>query len=94
MSLKIEDETVYVIYYEGKPYQESGCKLVYTATSGANGVITREAKHKAEHRYDLMTKLLPDRRYWYELDRDVRTKMIEEVKSEFSIVEYGPKNSR
>lgn len=43
MSLQIKNETVYVIYRNGQPYQSKGRKLVYTTKGAANGVITQDA---------------------------------------------------
>jgi hypothetical protein len=94
MSLKIENETVYVIYKNGIPYDGDGRKLVYTSISAANGVITKEAKREAERNYDWMSPKFPGRPYWYELDSEYRNRTIEEEKNEFIIVEYGPKETK
>jgi hypothetical protein len=90
MSLKIENETVYVIYKNGVPYEGDGRKLVYTSTSAANGVITKEAKREAEHGWLVKRDYLNDAD-WYELSRKSREILIDKVKDEFTIVEYGPK---
>ncbi|WP_339193835.1 hypothetical protein MKY95_18915 [Paenibacillus sp. FSL P4-0176] len=82
MSLQIKDETVYVIYRNGSPYEARGRKLVYTSRGAANGVVTKEAYDEARLSYD---------RDWYELSNSKRESMTEKVKKEFNIVEYGPK---
>jgi hypothetical protein len=92
LNLQIKNETVYVIYHDGKPYGGSGRKLVYTSKSAANGVISREAKSEAEHRYHLARSYSTDCD-WYELDLSVREDLINEMKKEFNIVEYEPKNT-
>jgi hypothetical protein len=90
MSLKIVDETVYVIYKNGVPYEGDGRKLVYTSTGAANGVITKEAKRDAERNYTTTRNYLTDID-WYELGWNSREYLIDRVKEEFTIVEYGPK---
>lgn len=82
MSLQIKDETVYVIYQNGQPYQARGRKLVYTSKGAANGVITKEAYDEARLSYN---------GDWYDLSNSKRETMTEAVKKEFDIVEYGPK---
>ncbi|QSF43402.1 hypothetical protein [Paenibacillus tianjinensis] len=77
MSLKIENETVYVIYKNGVPYDGESRKLVYTSMSAASSVITTEAKREAERNYDWMEAKFPGRPYWYELDREYRDRMID-----------------
>nr|WP_145401671.1 hypothetical protein [Paenibacillus xylanexedens] len=82
MSLQIKNETVYVIYRNGQPYQSRGRKLVYTSKCAANGVVTKETYDEARLSY---------KGDWYELSNSKRESMTEAVKKEFNIVEYGPK---
>ncbi|MNX90399.1 hypothetical protein D3C86_1224450 [compost metagenome] len=82
MSLQIKNETVYVIYRNGEPYQSRGRKLVYTTKGAANGVITQEAHDEARLSFNGS---------WYDLNNNERDSMIEAAKTEFDIVEYGPK---
>lgn len=82
MGLEIKDETVYVIYRNGTPYNTTGRKIVYTFKGAAKGVITNEAKDIAQMDY------AGD---WYELSRSKREKLIENVTEEFEIIEYVPK---
>ena len=82
MSLQVKNETVYVIYYRGEPYNTTGRKIVYTSTGAAKGVITNESKNIAESDYE---------GYWYELSRESRDKLIQVASNEFEIVEYVPK---
>lgn len=90
--LKIENETVYVIYRNGEPYQTSGRKLVYTTLGAANGIITTDAKRMAESRYLEKRRdggyVLPD---WYKVPRDKRKILIDDVRKEFVVIPYGPK---
>lgn len=82
-SLQIKDETVYVIYRNGQPYQGYGRKLVYTTKRAANGVITFESYDEARFNYKGSD--------WWELGQDQWNEIIEKVKSEFEVVEYTPK---
>lgn len=93
MSLKIENETVYVIYKNGVPYDGESRKLVYTSMSAANGVVTKEAKREAEHRCNSNRSYLSDSDWW-DMDRTSREININKVRSEFTIVEYGPKENK
>jgi hypothetical protein len=91
-NLKIKNETVYVIYHNGQPYQKPGRKLVYTSKGAAKNVITTDAQYEARRRYENERKNknydLPS---WWELTEEEREKHIDAVKSEFEVVEYGPK---
>lgn len=87
MSLKIKNETVYVIYHNGEPYQGNGRKLVYTTKGSANGVITQDAKDEARYRFE-KSKVGND---WYELSLSERDKLIDKVKEEFQVIEYAPR---
>lgn len=90
--LKIKNETVYVIYRDGQPYQETGRKLVYTSKGAANGVITTDAREEARFRYDDMQRAggykIPD---WWDIGKDKQQDFIDLVRAEFTVVEYGPK---
>ncbi|OMD76849.1 hypothetical protein [Paenibacillus odorifer] len=88
--LQIKNETVYVIYHDGKPYGGKGRKLVYTSKAAANGVVTNDSKDEAEHRHSITRNYLSDTD-WYDLDKASREILIEKVRDEFSIVEYAPK---
>lgn len=90
MKLQIENETVYAVYRDGKPFHGEGCKLIYTTKGAATGVITREAKGEAEGNYYLGRNILTDK-HWYELELSIRENMIIDIKRKFSIVEYVPK---
>lgn len=81
--LKIKNETVYVIYCDGHPYQGNGRKLVYTTKGAANGVITNEATDKLRYGLD----------EFYDLTHDERNKLIEDEKKKYTIVEYTPKGT-
>ena len=80
MGLKIKNETVYVIYHNGQPYDNSGRKIVYTSKGAAKGVITNDAKDNARY-----TK------GYYDLSHEQKEKLIEENLMGFEIVEYTPK---
>ncbi|RKJ60276.1 hypothetical protein D7X33_28070 [Butyricicoccus sp. 1XD8-22] len=84
MSLQVKDETVYVIYHNGEPYNGTGRKIVYTTKGAAKGVITKEAKELAEYKYEEFCD-------WYELSRTERDRLIQNIINEFEIVEYTPK---
>jgi hypothetical protein len=90
--LKIKNETVYVIYRNGEPYQKAGRKIVYTSKGAANGVITADTYDEA---YENYKKIRTESRYtiaeWYYLPDAEREKFIEDVKSQFELVEYVPK---
>lgn len=88
--LQIKNETVYVIYHEGKPYDGSGRKLVYTSRVAANGVITNDSRDEAKHRHT-KTRNYMDDTDWYDLDKASREILIDKIRNEFSIVEYGPR---
>jgi hypothetical protein len=91
--LKIKNETVYVIYLNGEPYSESGRKLVYTTKGAANGVITYDAEQEARRRYDeLRKKSGYEMLDWY-YDTEEKKQLIEEVRSQFEVVEYAPKKT-
>lgn len=65
MSLQVKNETVYVIYRNGEPYNKTGRKIAYTTKGSARGVITNEAKEIA--RYDF------EKSYeWYDLSIEKR----------------------
>lgn len=85
--LTIKDETVYVIYNNGQPYKSFGRKLVYTNVGGAKGVITNDSSDEARYRYEKKTK-----KDWYDLSNKKREELINKVKEEFEVVEYGPKS--
>jgi hypothetical protein len=85
-NLKIKNETVFVVYKDGEPYQSWGRKLVYTTKGAANGVITTDSEEIARQRYEKYHGS------WYDnLDREERSKKIDEVRKEFEVMEYGPK---
>lgn len=90
--LQIIDETVFVIYKDGKPYEATGRKLVYTKKGAANGVITAVAGDEAQRRHNDKRRgkeyTIPE---WYYLGRDENKRLIDEVRKEFEVVEYGPK---
>lgn len=77
--MKINNETVYVIYHNGNPYEASNRKTVYTKRGSANGVITTIAKEDARYGND----------YW-NLNDSERKELVEEIKKEFTVVEYKP----
>ena len=83
MGLQIKNETVYVIYKDGEPYNGSGRKLVYTTRGAAQGVITNEAKDNAHYKYAKGS--------WWDLSNAEKDKLIEQELSKFQIVEYTPK---
>lgn len=83
MSLQIKNETVYVIYRNGEPYNSAGRKIVYTTKGAARGVITNEAKDSVRNSYDFDD--------WYELGSDKKEELIQKVVDEFEIIEYVPK---
>ena len=80
--MEIKNETVYVIYHDGEPFDGNGRKSVYTKKGAARGVITEESKDIAKNR---------NRKDWYEFSREDQEQLINNVKSEFEIVEYVPK---
>ena len=87
--LKIYNETVYVVYQNGKPYTASGVGIVYTEEWIAKGTITKESKKVAEERYNKQhAKEFKD---WYDASEQVKEEYIASAKSEFEIKEYGPK---
>jgi len=81
--LEIKNETVYVIYKNGKPYQSFGRKIVYTTKGSANGVITADAKKHAQMNYVKGS--------WWDLMPSEQEKLIEKEKGKFELVEYVPK---
>jgi len=83
MSLQIKNETVYVIYHNGTPYNKSGRKIVYTSKGAARGVITNDAKDIAKYDYNFSD--------WYELSSNKKEELVQKVVDEFEIVEYAPK---
>lgn len=92
MSLKIKDETVYVIYRNGEPYQARGRKLVYTTKGAANGVITNDAQNEAWNKYRDMLKEKGIKPLEHRTNYDVLDSFENEARKEFKVVEYGPKN--
>lgn len=82
-SLQIKDETVYVIYRNGEPYQGRGQKLVYTTKGAAKCVILSDSYDETELNYEGFD--------WRALSNEERNKLVEKVKSEFEVVEYTPK---
>ena len=81
--MEIKNETVYVIYYDGKPYKTSGRKLVYTTIGSAKGVITTDSEEIARYDYEGS---------WWDLHRDERKKLANTIKERFEVVEYKPVN--
>jgi hypothetical protein len=92
--LKIKNETVYVIYRNGEPYQKAGRKIVYTSKGAANGVITADTYDEAYENYKGNRKesgyIMSE---WYYLPTEEKERLINEVKSQFELVEYVPKRS-
>lgn len=91
--LEIKDETVYVIYHKGKPYNGPGRKLVYTSRGAANGVITNDSRDEAKHRHSITRDYLTDID-WYDLDSASREGFIDKVRNEFTVIEYGTKQTK
>ncbi|MEK4754778.1 hypothetical protein MKX72_19955 [Priestia sp. FSL R5-0597] len=91
-SPKIENETVYVVYYEGKPYYGNGSRIVYTKESLAKSTITKDSYEKAKELYNKKREKegyhLDD---WEDISIELEQELIESVKNKFSIVEYAPK---
>lgn len=85
-SQKIENETVYVIYYKGKPFESSGRKIVYMNRASAKSVITSESKRLAQEIYRQSYN-----QTFYDIGKEERTKWIEICKKDFEIIEYTPK---
>ena len=73
---QILNETLYVIYQNGKPYDVPGRKLVYCLECTAQAVITRESIKIAKRRWP---------------QAEDHEKEADKVLKEFSVVEYRPK---
>jgi hypothetical protein len=93
-SLTIKNETVYVIYRKGQPYSESGRKLVYTTKGSANGVITYDAEQEARRRYDELRKKSGYKMLDWYYDTEEKKQLIDEVRSQFEVVEYVPRRDK
>jgi hypothetical protein len=94
-SPKIENETVYVVYYEGKPYHGNGRRLVYTKESLAKSTITRDSYEKAKELYGEQREKkgyhIAD---WEDISIELEQELVKSAKAKFSIVEYAPRHSR
>lgn len=92
--VKIKNETVFVIYRNGEPYQERGRKIVYTTIGAAKRIITGDSEEIARRNFDKEKGYDESRHHlgwWDELTQEEREKRIESVKEQFSIVVYTPK---
>lgn len=77
------DDRVYVIYRNGKRYDQRGRKIAYLTRGAAKGVITSDAEEIARQKYGLRT--------WWDLTKDERKRLAKQVaEEEFEIVEYAP----
>lgn len=86
--LKITNETVFVIYRNGQPYESRGRKLAYTTKGAARGVITADARIIARDRFAAEDA---GNNYWYDLTKEERDELVDIVRGEFEVVDYGPK---
>lgn len=82
------DDTIYVVYFNGKRYKKDGLKIAYLTEGAAKQIITTEAKYKAECEYDDMHK--KEYKYWYDLSKEQRKELVEKMKERFEIVPYKP----
>lgn len=88
----MQEDTIYVVYFDGKRYVKSGLKIAYLDIKSARQIVTVEAKNKAEYEYegdrwDLTRKEI---KYWYDLHKEEKVDLINKMKERFEIVEYKP----
>ena len=85
----MQEDIIYVVYFDGKRYEKEGLKIVYLNKSYAKQIITTESKNKTKDKYDeeVTSKAF---KYWYELTEELQKVLIDEMKERFMIVEYKP----
>ncbi|QYK62607.1 hypothetical protein [Paenibacillus sp. S25] len=90
---KIQNETIYVIYRNGEPYQGNGENHVYKTRGAADIAMTlgieneaRSNYEKIRHSYDY--KLAE----WREIGHNRQCGFMDEIRPKFQVVEYGPKS--
>ena len=85
----MQEDIIYVVYFDGKRYEKEGLKIAYLNKSYTKQIITTEAKNKVKDKYDeeVTSKSF---KYWYELTEELQKVLIDEMKERFMIVEYKP----
>lgn len=82
MGLEIKNETVYVIYYDDKPYNTSGRKIVYTSKGAAKGVITNDVNKEVTYSPEI-----------HNLSSSEVDEALKKELGKYKIVEYTPKEN-
>lgn len=83
-------DKVYVIYFDGKMYENRGRKTVYLKEGLAKQVITSESKELAKDMYDKRAKFKVTKDDFYLLDEKVKNLWLELAKSRFKIITFVP----
>ena len=67
----MQEDIIYVVYFDGKRYEKEGLKIVYLNKSYAKQIITTESKNKTKDKYDeeVTSKAF---KYWYELTEELQ----------------------
>jgi len=79
----MSEDRVYVIYRNGKRYEQRGRKIAYLTKGAAKGVITSDSDVAAREKYGWRT--------WWDRPREERESLAKKIaEEEFEIVEYGP----
>ena len=84
-------DKVYVIYFDGKMYENRGRKTVYLKEGSAKQVITSESKELAKDMYDKRAefKVTEEDDFCF-LDEKVKNLWLELAKSRFKIITFVP----
>lgn len=88
--MQIKNETVYVIYFDGKPYEAYGRKLAYISRGAAKGVVTGDMNAMLDRMFQKET----GKDYFDNPNAEVWNRLEGELSARFEIVEYGPKRGR
>ena len=84
-------DKVYVIYFDGKMYENRGRKTVYLKEGSAKQVITSESKELAKDMYDKRAKFkVTEEDDFYLLDENIKNRWLELAKSRFKVITFVP----
>lgn len=78
----INEHKLYVVYYDGEPYDKCGMKGVYRQEGTAKALVTNKSKELARSKY---------KGDWFRLKDLERNKLINEFKKRFEIKEFTEK---
>lgn len=76
----VNEYKIYVVYYDGEPYDRCGMKGVYRHEGTAKALVTNKSKEMAKRSYN---------GDWFRLKESERNKLIAEHKKRFEIKEFS-----